>query len=99
MSVVYLILVLSCWLSESPIAYAQSLSLTHTVLINDIVSGAIVIMTSYSSKHALLLIAFIRTADIVVSVSIMVGGLLRCVIGWRLHRRMPAIAHTFVAVL
>ena len=100
MRVVYLILVLLDLVSEAPIAEASSLPMVSaTVLVNYIVSSAIFFITISLHKRALLLIAFVHSAYVVVCVSIMVGRLLRCVIGWRLHRWMSAIAQAIVAVL
>ena len=91
MGVIHLILVLLDLLSEAPIAKASSLSLSASVLVYYIVSSAVILITISLNKCALLLIALINTANVVICVSIMVGRLLRCVIGRRLHGWMPTI--------
>ena len=73
--------------------------MTASVLVDYIVSSAIIFITISLSKCALLLIAVMHTANVVICVSIMVGRLLRCVIGGRLHGWMPTIAQAIVAVL
>ena len=93
MGVIYLVLVLLDLLSKAPIAEALSLSLSASVLVNYVVGSAVIFITISLNKCALLLIALRHT------VSIMVGRLLRCIIGRRLHGRVPTITQAIVAVL
>ena len=72
MGVIYLILVLLDLLSEAPITEASSLSLSASVLVHYIISSAVIFVTISLSKCVLLLIALIRTGNVVICVSVVV---------------------------